>query len=256
VTQERNEVREWFRAYHEDADRAARERLVEAHIGLAAGLARRFEGRGEPVDDLIQVASLGLLKAIERFDVDRGFEFSTFAVPTILGELKRHFRDSGWAMRVPRRVQELRLATTTAIADLTQELGRSPSIPEIARRVGGSTEEVIEALDAGQAYRGDSLDAPQSAVDEEGGSLAARIGAIDPALDRLEDDHEMRRLLDKLPDRQRAIVVMRFFGGLTQAEIAERIGVSQMHVSRLLARSLDELRRTAARNAQRDPGAD
>jgi RNA polymerase sigma-B factor len=230
-----------FEEYRRTGDRAVRDRLVEANLGLARHLARRFEGRGEPLDDLSQVAAVALVKAVERYDPERGMEFSTFAVPTILGEIKRHFRDRTWAVRVPRPIKELNVALGNAVSELTQELGRSPTIAEVAARAGATTEAVLEAMDAGRAYRGQPLDTPDS--DER--PRVEQLGVDDPALGRLLEQAEVRDLLTGLPERERTIVVLRFYGGLTQSQIADRVGVSQMHVSRLLARSLQHLREAA-----------
>jgi len=202
-------------------------------------IARRFQGRGEAQDDLQQVALLGLLKAIDRFDPERGVRFSTFAVPTIVGELKRHFRDKGWMVRVPRSVQELRSEIKIAISHLTQELGRSPKVHEIANRVGCHAEQVLEALDARTAYRSDSLDAPGSIDDA---AVIDGLGASDREIETVVDRIEVQDLLAALPPRERRILVLRFFGSLTQSEIARHVGVSQMHVSRLITETLARLR--------------
>jgi RNA polymerase sigma-B factor len=239
----RQELREQFVAYAQGRDAGLREQLVAAHIGLAEYLARRFANRGEPLDDLVQVASLGLLKAVDRFDPERGVEFSTYATHTIVGELKRHFRDKGWAIRAPRRMQELYLRLGKVVATLGQELGRSPTIAELATEVKVSEEEVLEALEAGQAYRSTSLDAPTGS--EDGETLATRIGGEDPSLEDAESRATLSPLLAQLPPRERLILHMRFFDGLTQSEIATRLGISQMHVSRLLARSVAQLRSAA-----------
>jgi RNA polymerase sigma-B factor len=238
-------VDERFGVYRKTRDRRLRDDLVEEHAPLANFLARRFANRGEPVDDLVQVALVGLLKAVERFDPGRGLQFSTFATPTILGELKRHFRDRGWAVRVPRRVQELHLQLGRIIATLGQEQGRSPTPAEVASRAGVSEEEVLEAMEAGSLYRLVSLDAPASRDEEETSELVACLGDDDPAFEQIEHRSELDDLLGVLPDRERRIVELRFFEGMTQSEIAEQVGVSQMHVSRLLTRSLEMLRAEA-----------
>jgi RNA polymerase sigma-B factor len=235
-------VDERFGVYRRTRDRRLRDELVEEHAPLAHFLARRFANRGEPVDDLVQVALVGLLKAVERFDPERGLQFSTFATPTILGELKRHFRDRGWAVRVPRRVQELHLQLGRIVAALGQEFGRSPTPAEVADRAGVSEEDVLEAMEAGSLYRLVSLDAPASRDEDEASELGAVLGEDDPEFERIEHRGELDDLLGVLPARERRIVELRFFDGLTQSEIAERVGVSQMHVSRLLARSLEMLR--------------
>jgi RNA polymerase sigma-B factor len=234
---------EQFAAYARTRDPAIRGQLVAAHLGLAEYLARRFANRGEALDDLVQVASLGLIKAVDRFDPSRGVEFSTYATHTIVGELKRYFRDKGWAVRAPRRMQELYLRLGKMVATLGQELGRSPTIPELANELSVSEEEVLEALEAGQAYRSASLDAP--AGSEEGETLGQRLGNEDPSLEDAERRAMLSPLLAKLAPRERLIVQLRFFEGLTQSEIAERLGISQMHVSRLLVRSVAELRSAA-----------
>src|SRR5438034_7175976 len=177
---DRDELRGKFEEYSRTRDPALRDELGTAHLGLAEYLARRFANRGEPLDDLVQVASVGLLKAVDRFDPERGLEFSTYATPTIVGELKRHFRDKGWAVRVPRRVQELHLRMGKVVSSLSQDLGRSPTIAEVAERAGASEEEVLEAMEAGRAYRFASLDAPGSAGDNENQSLASQLGSEDP----------------------------------------------------------------------------
>jgi len=233
-----------FTEYARTGDVALRDQLVAAHLGLAEFLARRFANRGEPLDDLIQVASLGLFKAVGRFDPERGVEFSTYATHTIVGELKRHFRDKGWAIRAPRRMQELYLRLGKVVGTLGQELGRSPTIAELAAEVEVSEEEVLEALEAGQAYRFASLDAPAGG-DSDGESLGARMGSEDSELAGAEQRADLSPLLAILPPRERLILHLRFFDGLTQSEIAERLGISQMHVSRLLARSVAQLRAAA-----------
>ena len=241
---EREELRGKFERLAETRDPALRNELVTAHLGLAEYLARRFDNRGEQVDDLVQVASVGLVKAVDRFDPSRGLEFATYATPTIVGELKRHFRDKGWAVRVPRRIQELHLRLGPAVAALGQALGRSPTIAEIARHAGASEEEVLEAIEAGNAYRTTSLDAPVRG-DDPGQSLGDRLGGDDERLADTEDWMTLSPLVAELPPRERAILHLRFFQGKTQSEIAERMGISQMHVSRLLARSLTQLREAA-----------
>ena len=241
---DRERQRELFVAYSETRDLAIRDQLVVANLRLALHLARRFSNRGVSLDDLEQVASLGLLRAIDRFEPDRGLEFSTFATPTIVGELKRHFRDKGWAVRVPRRVQELHMRLNTVVADLSQELGRSPTIAELATASRASEEEVLEAMEAAQAYRPQSLDArrPTTSSSERN---TTEIGTDDLGLFQAENRMLANELLAKMAPRDQLLLRLRFFDEMTQHEIAERLGVSQMHVSRLLARCLDELRRRA-----------
>ncbi|HVL04657.1 MAG TPA: RNA polymerase sigma factor SigF [Acidimicrobiales bacterium] len=240
---ERDELRRKFHEYAQSRERSLRDDLVTAHMGLAEYLARRFTNRGEPLDDLVQVAALGLLKAVDRFDPERGLEFSTYATPTIVGELKRHFRDKGWAVRVPRRVQELHLRLGSVVSQLSQELGRSPTIGEIAQSAAVSEEEVLEAIEAGHAYRFTSLDAPSGNDDEM--SLSAELGSEDQGLIDSEHRVTLSPLIAQFPPRERMILHLRFFEGLTQSEIAGRLGISQMHVSRLLARALAQLRNQA-----------
>jgi RNA polymerase sigma-B factor len=226
---------ERFRAYRRTGDRAQRNELIGEHTRLAEALARRMMHRGEPLDDLCQVAMVGLLKAVERFDPDRGVRFSSFATPTILGELKRHFRDRGWAVRVPRRVQELHLAVREATTVLHQELGRPPTTRELAAHVSVREEDVIESMEAGTLYRLTSLDSDPGGQPERAG------GERDPHLDAVDDRVTAERLLALLPEREQCILRMRFYEGRTQGEIAERIGISQMQVSRLIARSIETL---------------
>ena len=223
-------------ARHGDPD--LRAQLVEAHLGLAEHLARRFVYRGESYDDLVQVASIALIKAVDRYDPARGVEFSTFATKTVLGELKRHFRDKGWAIRAPRRLQELYLELNHSVSALAQTLGRPPTIAELASDTGASQEQVLEALEAGQSYRSVSLDS--TGPDDE--SLGSRLGVEAQGLDVAEWRTMLEPHVQALPEREQTILRLRFVEGLTQSEIANRIGLSQMHVSRLLVRSLATLR--------------
>ncbi len=226
--------------YHRHRDREARDSVVAAYQGLAYSLAARFSQRGEELDDLNQVALIGLLKAIERFDPDRGAELTTFATATILGELKRHLRDRGWSVRLPRRIHDLHLRAQQAIDELTQELGRSPTILELAGRLGEAVEDVVEALDAGGLRHNASLEAPLSPNDDH--SLTSRLGSGDQRLAEVDGRLALNPLLERLPARQRQILTLRFVFGCSQTEIATMVGVSQMQVSRLLARSLAQLR--------------
>ncbi|HMK63102.1 MAG TPA: SigB/SigF/SigG family RNA polymerase sigma factor [Acidimicrobiales bacterium] len=239
---DRNELRAMFDEFARSGSDELRAALIEAHVGLAEHLARRFTHRGESYDDLVQVGSLGLIKAVDRFDPDRGVEFATYATKTILGELKRHFRDKGWAIRAPRRVQELYLHLGQAIGQLSQELGRSPTLAELAVETGASEDDVIEALEAGQAYRSASLDS--AGPDEE--ALATRLGVEDERFGDAEWRAVLLPHLEKLAPRDREILKLRFVDGQTQSEIAARIDISQMHVSRLLTRSLNNLRQRCA----------
>jgi RNA polymerase sigma-B factor len=221
---------------------AARDELVTMHLPLAGFLARRFRDRGESLDDLTQVATIGLIKAVDRFDIERGVEFSTFATPTIVGEIKRHFRDKGWAIRVPRRLQELRISIGRATAELSQSTGRSPTVAELAAHIGVTDEEILEGLESAQAYATLSLDASSSDGSDEGASLVDTLGEDDPGLGEVDTRQTLHPLVATLPAREQRIIHMRFYDNMTQAQIAEQIGVSQMHVSRLLAKSLAQLR--------------
>ncbi|MFF5495402.1 RNA polymerase sigma factor SigF [Streptomyces aquilus] len=217
-----------------------RNKLVRMHLPLVEHLARRFRNRGEPLDDLTQVATIGLIKSVDRFDPERGVEFSTYATPTVVGEIKRHFRDKGWAVRVPRRLQELRLALTTATAELSQQHGRSPTVHELAEKLAISEEEVLEGLESANAYSTLSLDVPDT--DDESPAVADTLGAEDEALEGVEYRESLKPLLEDLPPREKRILLLRFFGNMTQSQIAQEVGISQMHVSRLLARTLAQLR--------------
>ncbi|AZQ40691.1 MULTISPECIES: RNA polymerase sigma factor SigF [Streptomyces] len=217
-----------------------RNKLVRMHLPLVEHLARRFRNRGEPLDDLTQVATIGLIKSVDRFDPERGVEFSTYATPTVVGEIKRHFRDKGWAVRVPRRLQELRLALTTATAELSQQHGRSPTVHELAEKLSISEEEVLEGLESANAYSTLSLDVPDT--DDESPAVADTLGAEDEALEGVEYRESLKPLLEDLPPREKRILLLRFFGNMTQSQIAQEVGISQMHVSRLLARTLAQLR--------------
>jgi len=216
----------------------ARDEMITKNLGLAHQLARRFLHRGEPLDDLVQVASVALVKSVDRFDPARGVEFAAFATRTIIGELKRHFRDKGWAVRASRRVQELYLELGHATSTLTQQLGRSPTVAELAQAIGATEEAVIEAIEAGQGYRSASIDASENEDDP----LSARLGEHDLGYDSVEERVLLAPAMATLPVREQSILRMRFVEGLTQSEIASAIGVSQMHVSRLLASSIEKLR--------------
>lgn len=224
-----------------DERRAAiRDELVTMHLPLVRHLARRYRDRGEDLDDLVQVGTVGLINAIDRFDPSRGVELSTFATPTILGEIKRHFRDRAWAVRVPRRLQELSTRLTATSDDLTRTLQRSPTVRELAAALGVSEEDVLDALEARHAFTADTLEGPD---DDEHPGVGSTLGADEPAFEEIEDRESLRPLLAALPDRERRILTMRFQQHLSQAQIAQELGISQMHVSRLLARTLAGLRR-------------
>jgi RNA polymerase sigma-B factor len=223
------------------ARRPIRDQLVELHLPLVEYLARRFRNRGEPLDDLVQVATIGLIKSIDRFDLDRGVEFSTYATPTIVGEIKRHFRDKGWAIRVPRRLQEMKLSLNKSTAELSQRNGRAPTVAELAKHLDLSEEEVLEGLESANAYSAISLDAPDIA-DEDSPAVSDSLGAVDDALEGVVYRESLKPLLEALPPREKNILMLRFFANMTQSQIAADLGISQMHVSRLLARTLAQLR--------------
>jgi RNA polymerase sigma-B factor len=228
--------------YHRDGDLAAREELVLRFMPLARQLAARYRHSGESHEDLVQVACLGLLKAIDRFDPGRGDGFTRYAVPTMVGELKRYFRDKGWSVHVPRATQELVLKVSNALGALPAKLGRSPRPRDVAEAVGAPVEEVLEAMEAATAYEAASLDAPRSGSEEDGAwTYGDSLAEEDPGYELVEIGETLRGTLAALPERERLILRLRFERDMTQAEIAERIGVSQMHVSRLLRRSLDRL---------------
>lgn len=220
-----------------------RDKIAERCLPLADHIARRFEGRGEPRDDLIQVARVGLVNAVARFDVGAGSDFVSFAVPTIMGEVRRHFRDNSWSVKVPRRLKELHLRLGTATADLSQRLGRAPTASELAEELDMDRAEVIEGLVAGSSYNTLSIDSGGSGSgDDDARAIADTLGDVDPSLERIENREALRPLLNALPERERTVLVLRFFESMTQTQIAERVGISQMHVSRLLAKSLARLR--------------
>jgi len=238
------DARRLFLRFSRNGDNGAREQLIERFMPLARQLARRYQRVNEPLDDLVQVASLGLVKAVDRFDVRRGVAFSSYAVPTILGELKRHFRDAGWAIHVPRGIQERAMQVDRAVKDLSGRLGRSPSVDEVAEHVDASVEEVLSAMEAGQAYEAVSLDAQRS-NDEESDTFADSIGAEDERFELVEYEAAIAPTLRALPKRDQLVLHLRFVDDLTQSQIAERIGVSQMQVSRLIRRALARLRTVA-----------
>jgi RNA polymerase sigma-B factor len=234
--------RELLRRYHEGGDASAREALVQRHLPLVRSLARRYAGRGEALDDIEQVGAIGLIKAIDRYELSREVALTTYATPNVVGEIKRHFRDKGWAIRVPRALQELNGKMGPTIERLTARLGRSPSIAEIAQEFGTTPEQVLEAMEAGSAY------APQSLSGGPGGDGDSEldpmetIGNVDAEFARTDERTSLEPALAALPDREQLILKLRFEEGLTQTQIAERIGISQMHVSRLIRRSLERMR--------------
>jgi RNA polymerase sigma-B factor len=222
----------------EASRRAIRSELVEMHTPLVRHIARRYADRGEPFDDVVQAGNIGLINAVDRFEPDRGLAFSTYAVPTIIGAIRRYFRDSTWSVKVPRRLQEMRGRIDSSSDRLTQEFGRAPTIAEIAAHAGVDAQDVLDSLELGRVRESTSIDA--TATGEA--PLADRLGFDDASLAGVEDEETVRRLLNTLPARERAIVIMRFFDGMSQSQIAEHVGLSQMHVSRLLAQSLTRLR--------------
>jgi RNA polymerase sigma-B factor len=237
--------RELLIRYHESGDVAARGELVERFLPLARDLALRYTYTDEPFDDLFQVASLGLIKAIDRFEPGRGTKFTSYAAPTILGELKRHFRDKGWSLRVPRDLQERVLAVSRATEILSKELGRSPKVCEVAEHLGCSVEEVLEAQEAAGSYEAASLDAPVARDDGDSAALVDMLGGEDSAYELVEDREAIARTWQELPDVERSVLELRFMHDLNQREIGERVGYSQMHVSRLLRRALTRLEKAA-----------
>jgi RNA polymerase sigma-B factor len=238
--------RELLRRYHRTRDAAVREELAERFMPLVRRLAARYRGGREPFEDLVQVASLGLVKAIDRFDPDRGVAFSTYAAPTILGELRRHFRDRGWSVHVPRDLQERIALVERATAELPASLGRAPSVNEVAERLDLTAEEVLEAIEAAQAHHAISIDAPQVTDDAERLPIVERLGEDDPAFETVEYGATIARVLRTLSERDRTVLHLRFVEDMTQTEIAERVGVSQMHVSRILRAALRTLREEVA----------
>jgi RNA polymerase sigma-B factor len=238
--------RDLLRRYHEGGDLEARERLIEQYLPLVRSLARRYSYRGEQLEDLVQVGCIGLIKAIDRFDVDRGVELTTYATPNIIGEIKRHFRDKGWSIRVPRGLQELNVRLSHLIEDLTVQLERSPTIPELAKAAGVEEEEVLEALESGQAYATLSLSAPASGDDNSDLDPLESLGQIEHEYEVSEDRAVLAPGLKILDDRERRILQLRFYEGLTQSQIAQQVGISQMHVSRLIRRALEKIREEIA----------
>ena len=238
---DKERTHELFRLYKEKGDEEARDQLIVSHLNLVRFLASKFKNRGEPLDDLVQVGTIGLITAIDRFDPERGLEFTTYATPTILGEIKRHFRDKGWSIRVPRRLQELSAKVNQATDELTVELQRSPSVEEIAAKLGVGAEEILEAMESSGAYTSVSLEAGGSSEDDEAPALIDRLGSVDEDLDASDDRMVIDDAISDFSPREQEIVRMRFIDGLTQVEIAKRLGVSQVQVSRLLRRTLRKI---------------
>ena len=225
----------------DEASSAVRSMARDDLVSLVEHCARRFRNRGEPFEDLVQVGTIGLIKAVDRFETDRGVEFSTYATPTVIGEIKRHFRDKGWAIRVPRRLQELRMQIGSATGELTQKLGRSPTPRELAEVIGCTVEEIMEGIESSHAYATLSLDATDD-NDDGPPAMLATLGVEDANIEHVEVRESIKPLLEGLGEREKRILLLRFFKNMTQSQIAEEIGVSQMHVSRLLTRTLTQLR--------------
>ncbi|MDY2778086.1 MAG: SigB/SigF/SigG family RNA polymerase sigma factor [Collinsella sp.] len=238
---DKEKTRELFRKYKEEGDLEAREKLVMSHLNLVRFLANKFKNRGEPLDDLVQVGYLGLLKAIDRFDPSRGLEFTTYATPTILGEIKRHFRDKGWSVRVPRRLQELSAKVNSAVDTLTTELQRSPKIDEIAAYLDASVDEVLEAMESSSAYSSVPLEGTGFSENEDAPSVIERYATEDSELNFTDDRLVIEEALKGFSPREREVIDLRFLQGMTQIEIAEKLGISQVQVSRLLRRTLKKI---------------
>src|SRR5213078_1165632 len=244
-----------LRRYHEDGDLQAREQLIEQYMSLVRSLARRYSYRGEQLEDLVQIGAIGLIKAIDRFDLERGVELTTYATPNIIGEIKRHFRDKGWSVRVPRGLQELNVQLSRLVEQLTVQLGRSPTIAELAKAAGVQEEEVLEALESGRAYS--SLSLSQGGGQEDGEELdpLETLGTEEHQYDVSEDRAVLAPGFRVLDERERRILHLRFFEGLTQSQIAQQVGISQMHVSRLIRRSLEKIREEIAAEEDVEPKA-
>ncbi len=244
-----------LRRYHEHGDLAAREQLIEQYMSLVRSLARRYSYRGEQLEDLVQIGAIGLIKAIDRFDLSRGVELTTYATPNIIGEIKRHFRDKGWSVRVPRGLQELSVQLSRIVEQLTVQLGRSPTIAELAKEAGVDEEAVLEALESGRAYSSVSLSAPAGGDDDGELDPLESIGTEEHQYEVSEDRAVLAPGFRILDERERKILHLRFFEGLTQSQIAQQIGISQMHVSRLIRRALEKIRDEIAVEADDKPAA-
>ncbi|MFZ0343151.1 MAG: SigB/SigF/SigG family RNA polymerase sigma factor [Gaiellaceae bacterium] len=239
-----------LRRYHEDGDLRAREQLIEQYMSLVRSLARRYSYRGEQLEDLVQIGAIGLIKAIDRFDLERGVELTTYATPNIIGEIKRHFRDKGWAVRVPRGLQELNVQLSRLMEQLTVQLGRSPTIPELAKAAGVEEEQVLEALESGRAYTSLSLSVGGGGGDDDDLDPLESLGTVEHQYEVSEDRAVLAPGFKALDERERRILQLRFFDGLTQSQIAQQVGISQMHVSRLIRRSLEKIRETIAEDEE------
>jgi RNA polymerase sigma-B factor len=239
-----------LRRYHEDGDLQAREQLIEQYMSLVRSLARRYSYRGEQLEDLVQIGAIGLIKAIDRFDLDRGVALTTYATPNIIGEIKRHFRDKGWSVRVPRGLQELNVQLSRLVEQLTVQYSRSPTIPELAKAAGVEEEEVLEALESGRAYTSLSLSVGGGGGDDDDLDPLESLGTEEHQYEVSEDRAVLAPGFKVLDERERKILQLRFFEGLTQSQIAQQVGISQMHVSRLIRRSLEKIRETIAEDEE------
>jgi RNA polymerase sigma-B factor len=239
-----------LRRYHEEGDLQAREQLIEQYMSLVRSLARRYSYRGEQLEDLVQIGAIGLIKAIDRFDLERGVELTTYATPNIIGEIKRHFRDKGWSVRVPRGLQELNVQLSRLVEQLTVQLARSPTIPELAKAAGVEEEEVLEALESGRAYTSLSLSVGGGGGDDDDLDPLESLGTEEHQYEVSEDRAVLAPGFKVLDERERTILQLRFFEGLTQSQIAQQVGISQMHVSRLIRRSLEKIRETIAEDEE------
>jgi RNA polymerase sigma-B factor len=239
-----------LRRYHEDGDLQAREQLIEQYMSLVRSLARRYSYRGEQLEDLVQIGAIGLIKAIDRFDLERGVELTTYATPNIIGEIKRHFRDKGWSVRVPRGLQELNVQLSRLVEQLTVQLSRSPTIPELAKAAGVEEEEVLEALESGRAYTSLSLSVGGGGGEDDDLDPLESLGTEEHQYEVSEDRAVLAPGFKALDERERKILQLRFFEGLTQSQIAQQVGISQMHVSRLIRRSLEKIRETIAEDEE------
>jgi RNA polymerase sigma-B factor len=239
-----------LRRYHEDGDLQAREQLIEQYMSLVRSLARRYSYRGEQLEDLVQIGAIGLIKAIDRFDLERGVELTTYATPNIIGEIKRHFRDKGWSVRVPRGLQELNVQLSRLVEQLTVQYSRSPTIPELAKAAGVEEELVLEALESGRAYTSLSLSVGGGGGDDDDLDPLESLGTEEHQYEVSEDRAVLAPGFKALDERERKILQLRFFEGLTQSQIAQQVGISQMHVSRLIRRSLEKIRETIAEDEE------
>ncbi len=238
---DKERTRELFRRYKQEGDEEAREQLIVSHLNLVRYIAAKFKNRGEPLDDLIQVGTVGLIKAIDRFDPERGLEFTTYATPTVMGEIKRHFRDKGWTIRVPRRLQELSAKVNTATDELTTQLQRTPTVDEIAAHLGTTADEVLEAMESSSAYSSVPLEGTGAGEEDEAPAVIDRYASVDADLAASDDRMVLADAIAEFPEADQQAIRMRYIDGMTQVEIAERLGISQVQVSRMLRRALKRI---------------